>query len=138
GVEGFLHLRAGVKSGVEVIGERGLFFWDWQDVHLWKTPKEGAGYNDLRPVPFPYPDLFAPDIYPGITGGIQSLIACIEGGGEPLCSGDDMRKALEIAVALRESHRRGRVPVRLPIEDRTLKIIPSPYRWLGGKPIEGE
>lgn len=138
GVEGFLHVRAGVRSGVEAIGERGLFFWDWQDVSLWKATKEGAGYRDLRPAPFPYPDLFAPDVYPAITGGIRSLIDSIERGGKPLCSGDDMRKVLEIAVALRESHRRGHVPVHLPMEDRSLKIIPNPYRWLGGRPIEGQ
>lgn len=61
------------------------------------------------------------------------MLDCLEKGGEPLCSGDDMRKALEIAIALRESHRKGRVPVQLPVHDRTLKIIPSTYRWLGAK-----
>jgi predicted dehydrogenase len=125
---------------VEVLGERGVFFWDWRNVYLWKTmsPWERSGYRDLQPVTFPYPPLFAPDLYPGITGGIQSVIDCMEQGGEPRCSGDDMRKVLEIAIALRESHRRGHVPVRLPIADRTQKIIPSPYRWLGGQPIEGQ
>jgi predicted dehydrogenase len=147
GVECFLHHRAGIKSGVEVIAERGVFFWDWRNVYLWKTmsPWESSGYRDLQPAPFPYPRLFAPEIYPAITGGIQSLIDCIENRregtpapAEPTCSGDDMRKVLEIGIALRESHRRGHVPVKLPIEDRTQKIIPRPYRWLGGQPIEGQ
>jgi hypothetical protein len=32
--------------------------------------------------------------------------------------GEDGRQALEIAIALRESHRRGGVKVNLPLEDR--------------------
>ena len=136
GVDVFLHHRAGIKSGVEVIGEHGILFWDWRNIHLWKTytPWQDSAYHNLQPAPFPYPRLSAPGIYPAITGGIQSVIDCIKRGGEPLCSGDDMRKVLEIAIALRESHRRDHTPVSLPIEDRMQKIVPTPYRWLGESP----
>ena len=55
-----------------------------------------------------------------------------EGRREVSCSGHDLRQALEIAIALKlsalEDHRR----VGLPLQDRSLKIFPSPYRLTGG------
>ena len=59
---------------------------------------------------------------------VADLINAIENGGSPKCSGEDGRAALEIAVALRESHRRGGVKVQLPIEDRSLRILSSEIR----------
>ena len=53
---------------------------------------------------------------------VRDLIACIETGKEPNCSGEDGRHALEIALALRESHRRGGTRVALPLADRSLHI----------------
>ena len=38
---------------------------------------------------------------------------------------EDGRAALETALALRESHRRGGIKVRLPLEDRSLGILSS-------------
>lgn len=55
---------------------------------------------------------------------VEDLVAAIETGVTPRCSGDDGLAALEIAVALRESHRRGGVKVALPLENRTLTILP--------------
>jgi predicted dehydrogenase len=54
---------------------------------------------------------------------IRDIIDAFENGGKPKCSGEDGRAALEIAIAMRESHRRGCVKVNLPLEDRELKII---------------
>ena len=138
GVEGFIQHRTGPRRGIEVAGEWGTCFWDWQNLHLWKTASPWAAGNDyraLQPAPFPYPPLRWPRIYPGITGGLQSLLDCVGrgDGGEPLTSGHDMRAVLEIAIALRESHRRGHVAVHLPLEDRSLRIIPRPLRWQGRK-----
>ena len=53
---------------------------------------------------------------------IEDIIQSIETGGRPKASGEDGRAALETAIALRESHRRGGVRVALPIEDRSLGI----------------
>ena len=53
---------------------------------------------------------------------VRDLIACVETGKEPNCSGADGRHALEIAMALRESHRRGGTRVALPLADRSLHI----------------
>ncbi|MBM4436208.1 MAG: hypothetical protein FJ029_03015 [Actinobacteria bacterium] len=54
---------------------------------------------------------------------VYDLLRCIETGDPPLCSGEDAREALEIAIATRESHRRGRVRVDLPLPDRQLQIV---------------
>jgi hypothetical protein len=61
-----------------------------------------------------------------------------EGGDLEISTGDDLRHALEMCVALRESHRRGRVPLRLPLEDRSLTMYPERSRWHYKKQILGE
>jgi hypothetical protein len=53
---------------------------------------------------------------------VEDLVAAIETGRPPRCSGEDGLAALETAMALRESHRRGGAKVTLPLEDRTLLI----------------
>jgi len=47
-------------------------------------------------------------------------------------AGELLRQALEIAIACKLSAQLGNVPVKLPLEDRSLTSYPSPYRWLGG------
>ena len=59
---------------------------------------------------------------------VADLINAIETGEPPKCSGEDGREALEVAVALRESHRRGGVKVSLPLADRSLRILSSEIR----------
>ena len=80
------------------------------------TGRRGRPY--AASVPFPWP--------PRIQGmgltAVADIVSAVENGHEPRCSGYDGRAALEVAVALRESHRRGGVKVALPIEDRSMKI----------------
>ena len=54
---------------------------------------------------------------------VDDIISSFENGHTPKCSGEDALKALETAIAMRESHRRGFVRVDLPLEDRSLKIV---------------
>ena len=56
---------------------------------------------------------------------VDDIVNAIETGRPPKCTGEDGRQALEIAIALRESHRRGGVKVNLPLEDRKLQIMAS-------------
>ena len=56
---------------------------------------------------------------------IEDLVNAIDTGQPPRCSGDDGLKALEIAMALRESHRRGGARVDLPLANRSLGIKSS-------------
>lgn len=71
--------------------------------------------------PFPLPT----DIPSMGFAVIEDLIQCLDSGAAPRCSGEDGRKALEIAIALRESHRRGGRRVELPLSDRSLRILSS-------------
>ena len=59
---------------------------------------------------------------------IDDLIDGIEHGTKPRCSDTDGLAALEVAVALRESHRQGGRRVDLPIADRSLGIQSSEIR----------
>ncbi|MDE2698198.1 MAG: Gfo/Idh/MocA family oxidoreductase [Gemmatimonadetes bacterium] len=54
---------------------------------------------------------------------IEGLVENLNEGTEPLCPGEFGREALEIAIALRESHRRGGEKMELPLEDRSLTIL---------------
>jgi predicted dehydrogenase len=58
---------------------------------------------------------------PGVNAFLD-LVEAIEQGRDPICSGTDGRAALEVAVAMRESHRQGGIRIPLPIADRTLGI----------------
>ena len=67
--------------------------------------------------------------------GIQSIVDSLDKGIEPRCSGANMRKVLEIAIGLRESHRNGITKVEFPITDRSLRIFPAPSRFLNKKEV---
>ena len=56
---------------------------------------------------------------------VEDLAGAIEDGRPPRCSGEDGLAALEAAIAIRESHRRGGARVTLPLKDRGLRILSS-------------
>ena len=150
GIECLVHTKSAARRGIEVMGSQGIFASDYRTFHLWKLDKDAnpraALLSELHETA---------DQFPGITYGptydsdgkrlpghrqmasIQSIVDSIEKDIEPRCSGDNMRRVLEIAIALRESHRRGRAPVKPPLADRSLKIIPVPARWLNKKEVYG-
>lgn len=80
--------------------------------------------------------------FPDFAGGphtrsmpqrLQSLIDALDAGADDVpCSGHDYRQALEIAIAIKLSAADGNKRVSLPLADRTHKILPHPYRALGG------
>jgi len=53
---------------------------------------------------------------------IEGLAQNLRDGSQSLCPGEFGREALETAIGLRESHRRGGEKVELPLEDQTLAI----------------
>jgi len=70
---------------------------------------------------------------------VADTLRVLEEGGElEISTADDLRHALEMCVALRESHRQERVPLRLPLEDRSLTMYPERARWHYKKQIIGE
>ena len=63
---------------------------------------------------------------------IERLMRAFDTGEQPASSGHDFRQALELAIALKQSAHRGHQRVHLPLEDRSLKLYPHPYRLRGG------
>jgi len=54
---------------------------------------------------------------------VEDIKQAIEGDQPPRCSGEDGLAALEIAMALRESHREGGSKITLPLADRSLRML---------------
>ncbi|NUQ00570.1 MAG: Gfo/Idh/MocA family oxidoreductase [Armatimonadetes bacterium] len=87
---------------------------DWE---LWLRAAE-AGLTGYAKAAFPRPQR----LLSANVNAVYNLIECIEQGREPNCSGKDGRAALEIAIALRQSHRE-RARIDLPLADRSLKMV---------------
>ncbi|HCQ04995.1 MAG TPA: hypothetical protein DIT99_31950, partial [Candidatus Latescibacteria bacterium] len=76
---------------------------------------------------------YTPLQYPRFTymgTSILSFLDVLENGGELAISGHDLRQSLEVAIAARYSALWGSVPLKLPLEDRSLTLYPRAYRWL--------
>lgn len=56
-----------------------------------------------------------------LLNAVSNMVECLNGKAEPLCSGEDGIKALEIIYAFHESFRTGK-RVDLPIKNRSLKL----------------
>lgn len=94
---------------------------------------QGVG-EDMRPVAPEFLNEVQIDERPGgsFLPVVESLMRCVERGEESPCSGHDYRQVLEIAIALKLSASEGHRRVSLPLEDRSLRIAPTEYRWKGG------
>jgi predicted dehydrogenase len=138
GIDAFISNQRSILEGIEVVCAKGVYHTNWGAGHLWRGEPGGELTRD--------DDVFAELGTSGWMepsgsrqrGGIESIVEALDSGREPRCSGDNMRKVLEIAVGLRESHRRGFTPIQFPIEDRSLGIVPSPSRLLNKKQVLGE
>ena len=141
GIEAYIHNRVTGRSGIEVICSRGVLTIDQSRTgYVWERK---AGRLERMESLFPADDPAIKDLDGAydeegwvylrtrLTDSTQGLIDALEKGIEPRCSGNDLRKALEVVIALRESHRNGSCAVKLPLKDRSLKIIPQKGRYLG-------
>ena len=147
GIEVFRHRKRNAKTGIEVACTRGVFYTSYLHLSMWKA-KAGidrptwAFLEKVEGIFKETSQYEASGTYDADgwrwaenrnLASAQSIVDAIENDVEPTGSGDNGRKCLEIAIALRESHRRGHMPVRLPLEDRSLKIVPPMGRWLNKK-----
>jgi predicted dehydrogenase len=128
GVRGFFRM---LPSGpatwtINAIGETGVISIrnanEGYEFELWRMGQAVTGTQEtpVRHV-FPRPQ----QIWSAGVGQVKDIIACIETGKQPNCSGEMGRHLLEIAIAVRESHRRGNARVDLPLPDRSLYIRSS-------------
>lgn len=129
GIRGFLRgMPCGVANwDTDVIGTEGrartvFNCAEAEYTHLTQGGPRDRGVLVHTPVPLP----------PQVEGMgviiIRDLIESVESDRQPRASIYDGRQALEIAIALRESHRQGGAKIRLPIEDRGLKILSAEIR----------
>lgn len=147
GVEAFMHNNRDARgTGFEVACTGGTFRSNNYVLSIWRS--ENGGMKELDGL-FPETSVmgrtsssYEPDgwKWPGDrnTATVQSIVDALEQDIEPRSSGENGRKVLEMAIALRESHRRGHSPVKLPLADRSLRIIPNPSRMYYKKPQVGE
>ena len=125
GARGFCRMMPSGASTwtLDAIGENGTIAIrngnEGYEFELWRMGQvvEGARPTPVRYV-FPRPQR----IWSAGVGQVKDAIACIESGKTPNCSGDMGRHLLEIAIAIRESHRLGNVRVDLPLADRSLAL----------------
>ena len=153
GIEAFMHREPDARGrGFEVSCSRGVFRSNNSFLSLWKAdgdidPLAGGSLKKVEGV-FPETSVYgrmSGDYdadgwrWPGDRNiaSVQSIVDALEQDIEPRGSGDNGRKVLEIAIALRESHRRGHAPVRLPLEDRSLRLFPKSSRMDNKKPQMG-
>jgi predicted dehydrogenase len=111
----------GAEWQIEVVGERGGFRrrQDRLEVAYWQV--QGGRRPETIIRDFPNPQRFE-SMH---LRALRDLVECVDTGREPRCRGEDGRAVLEIALALRESHRQDGRRIRLPLADRSLAIRSS-------------
>ncbi len=149
GVTAFIHDKALGRRGIEVVCSEGVFVSDYQAFHLLRPTgaEKRGGRRDLVEQEGVFEDSvgwgpFGEDGWQSMSdrqaASIQSIIDALDMDIEPRSSGDNGRTVLEMAIALRESERRGFSPVTVPLEDRSLKIIPAKSRLYYKKEVYGK
>ena len=128
------------RSGVDVWTEDALVSWSWGAPKIFRGTDAKGVRKEIDPKypPFPWADVLAhlplrkTDDY--LVSSIRTFVNAVKAKSEKelFISGHDLRQALEIAIACKQSAVLGSQPVKLPLKDRSLALFPSPYRWIGG------
>ena len=115
------------ESSHDIVGADGMIriINDARSIQIWTAYEALEGHRQLRERRSFVRRHFPPPVrrHSGGVNAVYDLIHCIESGDDPRCSGEDAREALEIAIAIRESERRGNQPVDLPLADRSARIV---------------
>ena len=137
-INGRFHLTNGLECsvfgtpttcrGVDIWTDECLIRWDWNPPEIFRGYDQHGDRVRIDPNYSSYPWRE----YSYLTGSIRSFLAAVDGNGHPWITGADLRQALEVAIAAKLSATRNSVPIKLPLEDRSLTLYPRPYRWLGG------
>ena len=126
GARGFCRMMPSGASTwtLDAIGETGTIrIYNGNEGYEFELWRMGEVVEGARPTPVRYVFPRPQRIWSAGVGQVKDAIACIETGKTPNCSGDMGRHLLEIAIAIRESHRQGNVRVDLPLADRSLALI---------------
>jgi len=132
--------QQGNRIGVDVWTENALVSWNWGAPKIFQGRDAKGARKEIDPnyPAFPWADVLKkPPIHESddyLVSSITSFIKAVDADSESelYISGNDLRQALEIAIACKQSAVLGSRPVKLPLKDRSLSLLPSPYRWVGG------
>jgi hypothetical protein len=137
GAYGRLGLSGGIICEVpEPPPEGGVSCFAWasgENGQVWIAGPEPVLVQGLgvRSTPI-FPQFFRAPSERLVPPAVWRLLEAFDTGGEVVCTGHDHRQALEIAIAMKLSASRDHERVHLPLEDRSLRILPQPYRLVGG------
>ena len=130
-------------NGVDVWSEDALIRWKWGKPEIYEKTNSSGARQQIDPKYSPFSGRNIIDQIPGLrqsddylVASIRSFIDSVKTRSGLWISGHDLRQALEVAIACKVSARLGNLPVKLPLEDRSLTLYPRPYRWLGGDATE--
>ncbi|MAE63047.1 MAG: hypothetical protein CMJ18_02140 [Phycisphaeraceae bacterium] len=73
-----------------------------------------------------------------VPPAVARLVHALETGEPVICDCDDMRRAHEVAIALKQSAHDGNRRVDLPLVDRSARILPHAHRLHGGDRVGWE
>ncbi|MFN0170190.1 MAG: Gfo/Idh/MocA family protein [Bryobacteraceae bacterium] len=129
--------RDKTSDGVQIWSDSHIVRWNWDSPRISQSGVGGRKEVAANYPPFLWkhvlakPPLRDTDDY--LVSSIRSFVDAVHGSKNTLfVSGHDLRQALEVAIASKLSAQLGNQPVKLPLKDRTLALLPSPYRWVGG------
>ena len=137
-IDGIFRLNNGIECpvfsgetpyrGVDVWSNDSLIRWNWgpPDIYSGFDAERRRVKVDHKYAPYRWSE------FGYLTSAIRSFISAVETGSKLAVSGHDLRQALEVAIAAKYSAKWGNIPVKLPLEDRSLALYPRSYRWLGG------
>ena len=137
GIECFSSFPGPTWRGLEVVGSEGLIC-NWNNTGLgfapvqaqrsrWPFGRGGRGVRAIHRGGKEGTTTRAGRIPGAVMRAIvEDIVRVLEEGGDlAITSGDDLRHALELAIALRQSHRQGSVQVSLPLADRSSGDVPG-------------
>jgi len=131
GVVGFADLDGQLGFALELQGTTGRLFIDSAEdgVAIWEyadpgTTRDGRAWYQGGPCRARRIRQLPPGAGRGtLVAAIEELVACIEEGRASRSSGHDGRAALELALAVYESHARGGARLALPMQNRALTVL---------------
>lgn len=136
-LSGYLRFRSGVQGMVvsgcdgtdqlfelDLVGSRGRLriSGNGARLELVRFEEGSSGAKTREPLSNPVEEPVETRSEQGIEAAVRDLLACLQAGGTPVCSGRDGMAALEIAWALCESATRGHRRIDLP-------LYQSLYQW---------
>ncbi len=133
GVAGFVDLDSMLGFAIELQGtvgrlfidpsEEGFTIWEYKDPPRSQGDRQWYHGNPCRQRTVRHLAGAGSGVAKStLVTAIEELTACIEEGRESRSSGQEGRAALELAVAVYQSHARGGAQVPLPLQDRELAV----------------